>query len=240
MNALPLPTGPMEIPGGAPKAQKSSLNADQYGRADNRDSFASTLKAVHEGNRTEGGPRQIQTRESNAERDNNEVDDHRPVKEEDATAGGEESAQTMPAPRRSDENPEGEEPSAESATDKREDGVNPQAQNAESGGARINGLAGVQSQEAAPKKTMTTVNTREETTANKSNPEAAAVAKATSETIAQTPADLSSQSPKIGITACSQRRKPCRGRFRFCRPEGSDSQGFAGEKTGRNRSIGSQ
>ena len=196
MNALPLPTGPMEIPGGAPKTQRSSLNADKYGRVDDRDSFASTLKAVHEGNRTESDIRRTQTREVKAERDNNEVDDPRPVEKEDETAGGEESAQAMPAPRKSDENPEGEEASAASATGKREDGVNPQAENAESGGVRISALAGVQSREATPKKTMTTVNTRDETTANKSNPEAADAAKATSETIAQTPADLSPQSPK--------------------------------------------
>ena len=194
MNALPLPTGPMEIPGGASKTQRSSLKADKFGRADDGDSFASTLKGVHEGNRTKSDTRQTATCESNAGRDNNDADDLRPVKEEE-TVGGEEGAQAIPAPMKRDETAEGEEVPAGPAAEKHEDGVNAQAKNADNGGTRITVWAGVQSQESVQPKAMTTDNAQGTATAHKAAHDADVIPKAAAETIAQTPDDPSQQLP---------------------------------------------
>ena len=196
MNALPLPTGPMEIPGGTLKTEKSSLNAGQYGKAEDRNSFASTLKAVHERNQTKSESCQAQTRDASETRGNNEIDDDQPVKEEDETFDGEESAQAMPAPVKQNETPpEGEEVPARPAAGKREDGVNAQTGNADHGSTRSTAGAGVQSQEAVPPKAMTTVNAQGAAKAHETEPDAAAVPKAAAESITQTPADSSQQVP---------------------------------------------
>ena len=194
MNAMPLPTGPMEITGGTLKTERPSPNAGEYGRAEGTSSFASTLKAVHEHHHTERDAHQSQASETSAERDN-EIKARRSVRDEDKPCNGEESAQAMPAPLNRNENLEEEEIPAGPAAGKSEEGGVAKAENATNNETPITSQTGFQSQEALHKKAVTPGDAQGEEPAPKVNPEAATVAKATSESVSQTPVDLSQQTP---------------------------------------------
>ena len=194
MNALPLPTGPMEIMGGTLKTERPSPNAGRYDRAEGGPSFASTLKAVHDHHHTESDAHQSRASETSDERDS-EIKDRQPVRDEDKPCNGEESAQAMPAPLNPDEDPEGEEIPAGPAAGEREAGVVAKAENASANETLIISQAGLQPQEALPKKAITPGNAPGEENAPKVNPEAATVAKGASEAVSQTTVDISQQSP---------------------------------------------
>lgn len=51
MNPMPMPSGPAEMPGGVMKAERHAPGSETAGNAKEGDSFASTLKAVHDQNR---------------------------------------------------------------------------------------------------------------------------------------------------------------------------------------------
>jgi len=113
MNALPLPPGPMEIPGGALKPDRRPPNSDRYRRAEDNDSFASTLKAVHDDSRAKSESTQARTDERYDGDDVTGTKAKRSRINERETSSGEASEQAMQPSDTPPKNPEAaENPSA--------------------------------------------------------------------------------------------------------------------------------
>jgi len=106
MNASPLPPGPMEIPGGSLKPERTPPNSERYGRTEDNDSFASTLKAVHDDSRAKRESSQAGTDKTHPGDDVAEKNDKRPRNKENDTSRGEASEQAMPPSDTPKKNPE--------------------------------------------------------------------------------------------------------------------------------------
>jgi len=175
-------------------------NSDRYARTEDGDSFASTMKAIHDDNRKKSEARQAG--ETDAEADVKARKDKRSRIAENDTSPDEASAQTMPAGasehKHSDLGEVPSEPASDmNATAQAESDV--LTENSNPGRTGITLPSGAQSKEAAQDSMKTTAPSVEGTQAQKAALEAATVANEASETASQKVSGASKEARAPGI-----------------------------------------
>lgn len=157
MNALPLPTGPMDIPGGSVKTDRTLPHSDRCGRPQERESFASTLRAAHDNSRmkkdacrstADETSEDLKAGRSKEPQTSTAVDKRSPNEKE-------EPGQAMPVPVIPPDNRQEATAPTELATDNGEACVTGQPEKGHRGETLIASPSGAESVEKAQEKSMT-------------------------------------------------------------------------------------